>query len=66
MIERVLLAFCLKAAAAALTGAGSSENPLLIGSVFDTVSSQPQRNRSQRQTEVRDVGVEAYSNIIYI
>lgn len=29
------------AAAAALTGAGSLENLLLIGSVFDTVSYQP-------------------------
>lgn len=34
-----------RAAAAALTGAGSLDNPLLKGSVFDTVSSQPQRKR---------------------
>ena len=37
--------FCLQASAAALTGAGSLENPSLIGSVSDTVSTQPQRKQ---------------------
>lgn len=43
--ERALLASCLQASGETLTGVGSLENPLLIGSMFDTVSNQPQRKQ---------------------
>lgn len=45
MFLKAAAAAATTAVAAALTGAGSLENRVLIGSVFDTLSYQPQGKR---------------------
>lgn len=68
-----LLASCLQASGETLTGVGSLENPLLIGSMFDTVSNQPQRKQvtttstwANDRREVVVKGVEDYKYILFI
>lgn len=60
MTEKVLLTFCLQASGIILTEAGGLENPLLMGSVFDTVSSTLQRKQvtSTAYEQLRELEVE--------
>lgn len=71
--ERALLVSCFQASGETLTGVGSLENPLLIGSMFDTVSNQPQRKQvtttstwANDRREVVVKGVEDYKYILFI
>lgn len=48
--EKVRNAFFLRASGATLTEAGSFRNPLLIGSVLDTVSNSPPKETGQNHS----------------